>query len=272
MRMRLRGLCVLMALGGGMPMLASAQVSAWLTEVGKTMSSLGIVTKQVSLSAQNSDSMKLQAQQAFESTLADSATAHQVWQTVEDFGPNGQLIDGCYQVGMATQVAVTESATAAHASNALARLYTIGDNGTASSGGVAGALGMTTQATSFPYAASVAQRIQRHMSRYCTVAEAQAGYCTLNANGMQGGDEDFSLHLQPGKTYGWDQVEASTDFIKTVAPVRPTASGGTCISTACIAAQQARIQQEAMMSMARFSFIHFTEAHTTQKAGDAQSQ
>lgn len=272
MSRRIRGLCVVLIIGAGMPTLAHAQVTAWLEQVAKTMSSLGVVTKQVSISAKNSDSMKLQAQQAFESTLADAATAHQVWQTVEDFGPNGQLIDGCYQVGMASQVALTESATAAHASNALARLYTIGDNGAASSGGIAGALGMTAQATTFPYAASVAQRIARHMSRYCTVAEAQAGYCTLNANGMQGGDVDFSLHLQPGKTYGWDQVEASTDFIKTVAPMRATASSGSCISTACIAAQQARIRQEAMMSMARYSFIQFTEAHTTQKVGDAQSQ
>jgi hypothetical protein len=252
------------------PLTADAQVTAWMQEIESTVSSLGIVTKQVSVSAANSNTVKLQAQQALQSTMADAYTTQQVKKTIDDFGPNGQLIDGCYQVGMAGMVANTEGATAAHASSAMARLYTVGDNGAANAGGVSGLVGGTTQVTQFPYAASVGQRIQRHLTRYCTVSEAQMGYCTLNANGMQGADEDFSVHLQPGKTYGWDQTEASTDFIKTVAPVRTTPDSGPCTSTACEAAQQARIQQESMMSMARYSFIRFTEAHETQKTGDAE--
>lgn len=255
-----------------MPGISHAQVTAWVQQMQSAISSLGVVTKQVSVSGSSSDSMRLQAQQAFQSTMGDAATANEVRQTIEDFGPNGQLIDGCYQLGMAAQVALTESNTSNHASTALARLYTLSDNGVGSAGGIVGALGGTKQVTRFPYAAQVAQRVARHLSHYCTVSEAQLGYCTLNPNGMQGGDEDFSLHLQPGKTYGWDQTEASADFIKTVAPIRPTPNSEPCASTTCIAAQQARIRQEAMMSMARYSFIRFTEAHKTQKVGDAQSQ
>jgi hypothetical protein len=254
------------------PGLAHAQVTAWVQQMQSTISSLGVVTKQMSLSSSNTDAMRLQAQQAFQSTLGDAATANEVRQTVEDFGPNGQLMDGCYQLGMAAQVALTVSNTSNHASSAMARLYTLSDTGVASAGGVVGALGGTTQVMQFPYAASVGQRVSRHLTHYCTVSEAQLGYCTLNPNGMQGGDQDFSLHLQPGKTYGWDQTEASTDFIKTIAPIRPTPSSEPCASTTCIAGQQARIRQEAMMSMARYSFIRFTEAHETQKVGDAQSQ
>jgi hypothetical protein len=245
-------------------------VASWVQEIRSTASSLGVVTKQLSMTSSNSSNVKLQAHQALQSTMADAATANQVRETIDAFGPNGQLIDGCYQVGMAGQASQTSTQTAAHAAAATSRLYTLSDNGTASSGGISGALGGTSQVTQFPYTASVAQRVSRHTSHYCTVSEAQLGYCTLNANGMQGGDEDFSLHLQPGKTYGWDQTEASTDFIKTVAPIRPTPSSEPCANTTCVAAQQERVRQEAMMSMARYSLIRFTEAHETQKTGDAE--
>jgi hypothetical protein len=240
--------------------------------MGNTISSLGIVTKQISVSASSSESMRLQAQQAFQSTMGDAATANEVRRTIEDFGPNGQLIDGCYQLGMAAQVALTEGSTSNHAATAMARLYTVSDDGVGNASGIVGAFGGTREVTRFPYAASVAQRVARHSTHYCTVSEAQLGYCTLNPNGMQGGDVDFSLHLQPGKTYGWDQTEASADFVKTIAPIRPTPTSEPCASTTCIAARQARTRQEAMMSMARYSFIRFTEAHTTQKVGDAQSK
>jgi hypothetical protein len=253
------------------PVAASAQsVESWEQQLQNTVSSLGVVTKQLSMTSSNSSNVKLQGQQALQSTMADASTANQVRETVDAFGPNGQLIDGCYQVGMAGQASQTSAQTAAHANAATARLYKLSNTGTASSGGVAGALGGTTQVTQFPYSASIAQRVNRHTSHYCTVSEAQLGYCTLNANGMQGGDADFSLHLQPGKTYGWDQTEASTDFIKTVAPMRPTPNSEPCASTACVAAQQERSRQEAMMSMARYSLIRFTESHETQKTGDAE--
>jgi len=251
------------------PLLAHAQVTAWITAMQQSVGSLAVTTKQVELSKQNEASMKLSAEQAFQSTLAEAYTIDATRTTVEQFGPNGQLIDGCYQVAMATQVATTEAATTTHAATAMARLYTISDSGTASSGGIAGALGSTKVVTQFPYAASVGSRVARHQSHYCTVSEAQLGYCTLNANGMQGGDEDFSLHLQPGKTYGWDQTEAAADYVKTVAPIRPVPVAGKCSSPACVAALQARQQQESYMSMARYSFMRFTEAHSTQKTGDA---
>lgn len=252
------------------PVAAQAQVSEWMKQIQQTVSSLAVTTKQVQVSSDNQNASRLQATQAFQSTMADIATTDAVRKTVDAFGPNGQLIDGCYQLGMATQVALTEGATAAHASSALARLYTESDNGSANSGGITGALGGTTQVTRFPYAASIAQRVARHTSRYCTVSEAQQGYCTLNANGMQGADEDFSVHLQPGKTYGWDQAEGAADFTKTVAPVRVTPDSAACTTTACISATRERVRQEAYMSMARYSFIRFTEAHSTQKSGDAR--
>ncbi|WP_240702154.1 hypothetical protein [Trinickia terrae] len=254
------------------PGLSHAQVTSWVQQMERMVSSLGVVTKQLSASASNSDSMRMQAEQAFQSTMGDAATTTQVRQIVQDFGPNGQLIDSCYQLGMAAQVQLTESKTSGQASSAMARLYTLSDSGVGSAGGVLGALGGTSQVTQFPFAASVAQRVSRQLTRYCTVSQAQLGYCTLNPNGMQAGDADFSLHLQPGKTYGWDQTEASTDFIKTIAPIRPTPTSQACTSTACIAARQARIQQETMMSMARYSFFRFTEAHETQKVGEGQAQ
>ncbi|WP_236077304.1 hypothetical protein [Paraburkholderia domus] len=254
------------------PLWAHAQSTVLLEQQQRTISAFAVLTEQVNTSATQKNNSLLQAQQALSSSAIDIDVRDAVRNAVEQYGTTGQLVDGCYQLGMATQMGTTSSTTADHASSSLAKLYTVSANGTASAGGVTGALGATTQVTQFPYTASVSQRAARHASHYCTVSEAQLGYCTLNANGMQGGDEDFSLHLQPGKTYGWDQTEAAADFIKRVAPITPVSQAAKCASPECIAALAARRDQETMMSMARFSFLRFTESHETQSTGTAGQQ
>src|SRR5690606_22443718 len=98
---------------------------------------------------------------------------------------------------------------------------------------------------------SVVSRTARHQQRYCTTAEAASGFCAVQPNGMQGGDADFALHGVPGKTFGWDQAEASSDYVKTVAPVAPLPTRGQCTSAQCRAALTARMERESRMSMAR---------------------
>jgi hypothetical protein len=256
-------------LGSGV---GEAQLVAAQQQGQRTISALAVVTEQVNTSAGQQNSSLLQHQQALSASAIDLDMRDQVRSAVDNYGRTGQLVDGCYQVSMATSMATTSATTMAHATSALANLYKVSANGTASTGGLSGALGSTTQVTQFPYSAPVSLRVSRHASHYCTVSEAQLGYCTLNPNGMQGGDEDFSLHLQPGKTYGWDQTEAASDFIKRVAPMQPVPSAGKCVSVACMAALQQRQEQESMMSMARFSFLRFTEAHETQQTGTGGSQ
>ncbi|MBN3729400.1 hypothetical protein [Burkholderia sp. Tr-20390] len=251
------------------PLAAHAQLVQWLYELQRSTSALGVLTAQISLSGAQANNQALQAQQALSSSAIDLYIRDQVRQTIDKYGEKGQLVDGCYQVSMATQMGATSEATSTGAAAALARIYTLSDSGLGSAGGIAGALGATKQVTQFPFAASVGARSARHATNYCTVSEAQLGYCTLNANGMQGGDQDFSLHLQPGKTYGWDQTEAMTDFTKRIAPVRPVPQSGKCSTPACVAALAARRDQEALMSMARFSFMRFSAAHETQKSATA---
>ncbi|WP_199028500.1 hypothetical protein [Ralstonia sp. ASV6] len=250
----------------------NANAQAAVAQIQSLITSIGVWTKQMSASVRQEQDAMMQAQQAYSSNQVQIFMRDQMRETVEQFGSAGQLVDGCYQVAMASQMGKTVDSTDTRAMSAMARLYTVSDGGRASSGGVAGALGLSTQVTQFPYAASVASRVARHASNYCTVAEAQLGYCTLNANGMQGGDQDFSLHLQPGKTYGWDQTEAAADFVKRIAPVRPVADSTRCSTPECIAAMRQRRESEAYMSMARYSLMKFTEAHSTQlgRTGSAQ--
>jgi len=249
-----------------------ANAQAVVAQLQSLITSIGVWTKQMSASSMQERDALMQAQQAYSSNQVQIYMRDQMRETVEQFGTNGQLVDGCYQVSMATQMGKTVDTTDSRAMSAMARLYTVSDSGRANSGGVAGALGLSKQVTQFPYAASVASRVARHNSNYCTVNEAQLGYCTLNANGMQAGDQDFSLHLQPGKTYGWDQTEAAADFVKRIAPVRPVADATRCLTPECIAAMRQRRDAEATMSMARYSLMKFTEAHSTQLGRDGSTQ
>jgi hypothetical protein len=246
-------------------------VAAWTNQISQMMSSFKVVTKQQSAIRDQADAIRLQGSQASASAAVDLFNRGQVLKVIGEFGSTSQLVDPCYQVAMADQVSAIKGKADNSASAAMTRIYTTSDDGRMSAGGVSGVFGATVKTTSYPYTAATAQRIDRHRSRYCSVSEASSGFCTLNANGMQGGDSDFSLHVVPGKTFGWDQTEAAADFVKTIAPVRPMPRGGSCTDVECISALAERRQQEAYLSMSRFSMLRFVESRTTQATGDAKT-
>lgn len=255
----------------GLPVAAHAEgASAWMQQISRLTSVYRTVTQQVNSSAEKANQVRLQSTQALGSVMVDVYNVEQVRKTMDAFGPAGQLVDPCYQLSMADTVGATTAKTGASAQAGMQRIYATSDAGRISAGGINGLLGGTVKATAFPYSAQVSDRISRHWRRYCTVSEAAAGYCTLNANGMQGADADFSSLLTPGKTYGWDQTEAATDFVKAVAPVKPMPRAGACNDAQCRAALAARRKEEAYLSMSRFAFMRFVEAHTTQLAGEAR--
>jgi len=266
-RLRLTVVCTAVFL----PFVSQAEgVSAWTASINQLMSSFKVVTKQRSASSDKADALRIQSSQASASAAVDLFNREQVLKVTGDFGLTSQLVDPCYQVAMADQVSEIKGKTESSASVAMTRLYSTSDDGQMSAGGVSGAFGGKVKATAHPYAAVTAQRIERHRSRYCTVSEASNGFCTLNANGMQGGDSDFSLHLAPGKTFGWDQTEAAADFVKTVTPVRPMPRGGNCTDAECVSALTERRQQESYLSMSRFSMLRFVESRSTQATGEAK--
>lgn len=242
----------------------------WKEQADSVVSALKIVTKQKQVSTDKAVSVRGQAMQAYASSNVDVSNREAILDTVDQYGRTGQLVDPCYQVSMASVVQGAMSKTDASAQAAMQRLYRTSDDGEMNSGGLTGALGATTKVSAHPYAAPTAQRIERRFSRYCSVSEASAGYCKLNSNGMQSGDSDFSLHVAPGKTFGWDQTEAATDFVKTIAPVKPMPKTGKCTNPECIAATNERRQQEVYMSMSRYSMVRFVESRSTQASGEAK--
>ncbi|WP_432263040.1 hypothetical protein [Cupriavidus sp. TMH.W2] len=245
-------------------------ILAWIQQISTLNSAYRTVTKQVDAAAEKKNRLRMQAVQALGSAMLDLYNAEQVRKAVNDFGPQGQLVDPCYQLAMASTTHETSVKTGTTAQSAMQRIYTTSDAGRTNAGGLSGMVGNTVKTTAFPYAAMVADRNARHLSRYCTVSEASAGYCTLNANGMQGADVDYSVHMTAGKTYGWDQTEAATDFVKVVAPVKPMPRPGACNDVQCQSALAARRKEEAYLSMARFAFLRQVESHTTQLAGEAR--
>lgn len=244
--------------------------AAWLADTQRVMGAGRVLTRQTSVSTDKKVVSQFQTQQAQAAAQAEMYTQAQVRQVVNDFGPNGQMVDPCYQMSMAVATTGAQVKTGTSAQRAASLVYQAGSDGSVNAGGLGGALGMTKPKVGYGYAATVKDRVDRHLTRYCSVAESAAGLCSLNANGMQAGDSDFSLHLQPGKTFGWDQTEAAADFVKTVAPVHRVAVDPACSTVECLSARAELRKQEASMSMARFSMLQFVEAHSTQLAGDAK--
>lgn len=245
-------------------------LAAWLTQINLSLSSMKVVTMQQGVSADKVASTKVQAAQAASSSAIDIYNREQVRKTWDDYGYSGQLINGCYQVGLADTTAQIKGRTDTSAANAAALVYKMSDDGAAAAPGIAGVFGGKVQRSTFPAAASVVKRVERHNLKYCSVSEAAAGYCTLLPNGMQSGDSDYSILYTPGQTYGWDQTEAGADFVKTIAPVKPVPMGSGCSTPACINALKERRAQEPYLSMARFSFLSFVESRSTQATGDAK--
>lgn len=248
--------------GAGMP--------AWDAQLESLMTSFKVANKQEVYSKEKVGTARTAAAQASSSAAIELRTKESVREIVENFGPDSQLIDPCYQVGMATTAADTKGKTDDNAQRAIARIYSTADNGTTSLGGISGVFGGTKKVSSYTYGSDVATRTNRHLNRYCSVSESLAGYCILNANGMQGADSDFSVHFAPGKTFGWDQTEAATDFIKTIAPVRAIPKSKGCSTPDCLSLLAERRKQEAYMSMSRYSMVRFVESRSTQSAGDAK--
>lgn len=235
------------------------------------ISSAKVVTMQESVSADKVANSKIQSAEAAASTAVDLYNREQVRQIWDDYGTDSQLVDGCYQVGLADTASQIKSKTDASAASAASLVYKVSDDGTMAAPGITGVFGGRVQKSFFPYTASVESRVRRHQQKYCSVSEAALGYCTLLPNGMQSGDSDFSLLYAPGQTYGWDQAEASSDFVKTVAPVKPMpATQGECDTEACKSVLNERREQEPYLSMARFSFLNLFESRSTQASGDAK--
>lgn len=252
---------------------ASAQLdgmSAWIAEANILLSSIRITAAQTNATAEKVTSSKTQAAQALASTQVDLFNREQIRKIWNDYGPTGQLVDGCFQVALADTTAQIKGRTDDNATRASSLVYSMSDDGKVAAPGLSGVLGGAVQRSSVPFAASVSKRVERHQQKYCSVSEAAAGYCTLQPNGMQAGDADFSLHFAPGQTYGWDQAEAAADFVKTVAPVKPMPAAIGCSDPMCLSALKARRAEEAYMSMSRFSLLRFVESRSTQATGEAK--
>lgn len=247
----------------------AAELTAWTEKIKDIVSALRVSVKQVDVSGNKAAAVHVQTEQARSSAAMDTYNREQVRRTVDEYGTTGQLVDPCYQVGMANTGTAIKGKSETNAAEAMRRVYTTGADGTANAGGVSGAFGSKIKVTNFPFASNVGMMSERHLSRYCSVSEAKAGYCILNPNGMQSGDSDFSMHLTPGRTYGWDQTEAAGDFVKTIAPAVQVRAKD-CTDVGCRAVAAERRQQEAYMSMSRYSMLRFVESRTTQTAGDAQ--
>lgn len=245
-------------------------LAAWMAGVGAVVSSVKITAMQDSAMAEKVANNKIQSAQAGSSSMIDLSNRETVRRTWNDFGPNGQLVDGCFQVAVADTTAQVKGRADASAEKAAGLVYSMSEAGDVGSGGVAGAFGARDRRSSVPFSTGVAKRAERHMTKYCSVSESLAGYCTLQPNGMQSGDSDFSLLYAPGQTYGWDQAEAATDFVKTVAPVKVLPGVGNCTTKACAAALSSRRAEEPYLSMARFSMLRFVESRSTQASGEAK--
>lgn len=241
-------------------------IDAWLVEINSMVSSLKIATMQSGVISDGLSNNKIQASQAAAAAAAQLQNREQVRKVWDEFGPTGQLIEPCYQLAMADTTAQIKGKADSSAANAASLVYRMSDDGMVSGG----MFSAPVQRSAVPFAASQAKRLARHREKYCSVSEASAGYCTLQPNGMQSGDADFSLLYAPGQTYGWDQAEAATDFVKTVAPVRPMPVATGCSTPTCAAAVRANRDEEAYVSMARFSFLRFVESRSSQAAGDAK--
>lgn len=268
--MRSKNLMLVCMMVMGIPLASGQGVAGVSSQMLQLQSTFKIVTKQVQTVSESRATARLHANQSSAQAAQELYHIAHVKNTVDTYGASSQLVDPCYQVGMANLTSNTKGLTDASAQRAQALVYATSDGGMVNSGGVPGFFGSTRPAAGVTYAATVSARARRHQSRYCTVSEADAGYCTLLANGMQGGDSDFSVHLAPGKTFGWDQTEAATDFVKTVTPLRPLPVSTGCSDAACKAALAERRQQEAYMSMARYSMLRFVESRSTQLVGEAK--
>lgn len=98
-----------------------------------------------------------------------------------------------------------------------------------------------------------AETLNVHKKNYCTVSEAKQGLCTLNANGMQGWDTDYSGAFGE-KTLAPEGEVAGYAYATMVSDVR-VESQVDCKSSACAVAQSHQLAKAALGSMVASSLI-----------------
>lgn len=246
----------------------AACAETWYETAWRLIKTTQMNAAQVNLSAEKVAAVTRMSAEAGASTKMEMSIKKSVLETYSEFGPNGQLVDPCFQVGSAESVHGVSRLTEQKSLDSAQQVYKTSLAGNQSSG----ILGLNKKYTDIPYTRDATQRINRHLGKYCSVSESKAGFCKLQPNGMQAADTDFSIHVVPGKTFGWDQAEAATDYIKTVAPVQMAPQSASCTSVNCVALLQAKRESEAAMSMARYSYLRLVESRMTQAKGDARSK
>lgn len=142
------------------------------TQTEGLIGSIKVLTKQVQMSAQNSDDANLQAEQAGAAFQVDMATKEMVDKIVLDFQSQGY--NPCAQLTATKQMAAAEAQVTAALPQRLASEVQAG-------GGHYGDIATVLQ-----------QREQQHKALFCTQAEVTAGLCS-SVGAVPGGDSNASL-------------------------------------------------------------------------------
>lgn len=98
-----------------------------------------------------------------------------------------------------------------------------------------------------------ADALKIHLKTYCTVAAAKQGLCTLQPNGMQGWDVNYSGAFSE-RTLSPEGEAAAYAYVALVTDARSSAEGD-CSGRACEAAQGSAMAVSAFASMAAASFV-----------------
>ena len=164
---------------------ASAEgFSSWGSSIQSLLSSFSVVGKQINLSGSAMGATRISATQAELSAAQERSTMRAIRQAWDDYGPDGQLSDPCYQLHLSDKAGEVIDKADTSSQGAAALVYRTGLKGMQSARGLGGAVGMTTKVTDIPYSLQVADKEDRHRNKYCSVAEANAGYCQLMPTGM----------------------------------------------------------------------------------------
>lgn len=102
-------------------------------------------------------------------------------------------------------------------------------------------------------ASADADALKMHLKTYCTVAAAKQGLCTLQPNGMQGWDVNYSGAFSE-RTLSPEGEAAAYAYVALVTDARASAEGD-CTSRACEAAQGSGMAVSAFASMAAASLV-----------------
>jgi hypothetical protein len=237
-------------------------------------SAMKVVGGQVNATQTKLEATIASSSQAYSNVLVANFVARQTRSIVDDVYPSTP--DGrasstvgapCYQMGESRNAAAVSAQTAAsvqtEATVAYATSASTGAVKLRLIGPIAYQIGK-----SMTWVQDTAFRMAVHRERYCLPVEAEVGACQLQANGLQGADQDFTM-LVDDTTFGREKSDAAAAFAATIAPTLPAAGrkgvagpGGAALAAGYAAAHR---RSEAAMSFARASLIGFVESHSTQK-------